>query len=72
MGIEEKLKYEDALKQLQEIVNKLENKEIKLDELSISVKEAKKLVDYCRHKLDKTEEEIRRIIDPETENDSDL
>tara|TARA_B110000211_G_C13782356_1_gene422513 strand:+ start:379 stop:591 length:213 start_codon:yes stop_codon:yes gene_type:complete len=70
MGIEEKLNYEDALKQLQEIVNKLENKEIKLDELSISVKEAKRLVDYCREKLDKTEEEIRRIIDPE--NDSDL
>ena len=70
MGIEEKLNYEEALKQLQEIVNKLENKEIKLDELSISVKEAKRLVDYCRDKLDKTEEEIRRIIDPE--NDSDL
>ena len=70
MGIEEKLNYEDALKQLQEIVNKLENKEIKLDELSISVKEAKRLVDYCRDKLDKTEEEIRRIIEPE--NDSEL
>ena len=70
MGIEEKLNYEDALKQLQEIVNKLENKEIKLDELSISVKEAKRLVDYCREKLDKTEEEIRRIIEPE--NDSEL
>jgi exodeoxyribonuclease VII small subunit len=70
MGIEEKLNYEDALKQLQEIVNKLENKEIKLDDLSISVKEAKRLVDYCRDKLDKTEEEIRMIIEPE--NDSEL
>ncbi len=58
------MKYEEALSQLQDIVGMLERKEIKIDQLSNKVKEAKELVDYCRGKLDDTEEEINKIIDP--------
>lgn len=61
--------YEDALKRLKEIVNQLEEKEIKIDNLSDTVIEAKELVDFCRKKLDKTEEDIHRIIEPEEENE---
>jgi len=64
MEIDQNLKYEDALKKLQEIVGMLERKEIKIDELSKKVQVAKKLVDYCREKLNKTEEEINKIIAP--------
>lgn len=64
MEIKKNLKYEEALMQLQDIVGMLERKEIKIDELSNKVQDAKKLVDFCRAKLDKTEEEINKIIEP--------
>lgn len=57
--------YEEALIQLKEIVSKLEMKQVKIDDLASTVKEAKKLVDFCREKLDKTESEINKIIQPE-------
>ena len=59
----DKLTYETALKQLNEIVQQLERKEIKIDELSNTVEKAKQLVDFCREKLDKTEADIKKIID---------
>jgi exodeoxyribonuclease VII small subunit len=57
--------YEDALERLKAIVAKLEQKQVKIDELADTVQEAKKLVDFCREKLDKTESEINKIIRPE-------
>lgn len=66
MKPEKDLKYEVALERLQEIVNLLERKEIKIDDLAAKVKEAKTLVDFCREKLEKTEEEINKIIEPGT------
>lgn len=68
MEITEKTTYEEALQRLKEIVGKLEAKEVKIDMLSETVLEAKELVDFCRKKLDKTEEDIKRIIDPENDN----
>lgn len=62
MKLDPKLKYEEALSQLQEIVSLLERKEITIDELANKVKEAKLLVDFCREKLDSTENEINKII----------
>ncbi|MBW7866993.1 MAG: exodeoxyribonuclease VII small subunit [Brumimicrobium sp.] len=67
MGIIEETSYEKALQRLKEIVSALENKEIKIDKLSETVTEAKELVDLCRKKLDKTEEDIKRIISPDEE-----
>lgn len=69
MKITESTSYEEALKRLKEIVSQLEEKEIKIDNLSDTVIEAKELVDFCRKKLDKTEEDIKRIIEPEEENE---
>lgn len=67
--LDPKLKYDEALEQLQEIVHLLERKEITIDELSGKVKQAKLLVDFCREKLDSTEEEINKIISPDNEVD---
>lgn len=65
--------YEEALLQLKEIVSKLEMKQVKIDDLAGTVKEAKQLVDFCREKLDKTESEINKIIQPqEGEEDAEL
>lgn len=62
MKITEKTSYEAALARLKEIVEALEKKEIKIDQLSETVVEAKGLVEFCRKKLDKTEEDIKKII----------
>ncbi|MDC0339003.1 exodeoxyribonuclease VII small subunit [Flavobacteriales bacterium] len=62
------LKYDEALEQLRDIVGLLEKKEVKIDDLAIKVKDAKKLVDFCRNKLQETEDEITKIINPEELN----
>lgn len=72
MKLEKDLKYEVALERLQEIVSLLEHKEIKIDDLADKVKEAKALVEFCREKLNKTEEEINKIIEPGAEGVEDL
>ncbi|MFA5573505.1 MAG: exodeoxyribonuclease VII small subunit [Brumimicrobium sp.] len=69
MEITKETTYEEALQRLKKIVEKLEAKEVKIDDLSKTVTEAKLLVDFCRKKLDKTEEDIKRIIDPEEQNE---
>lgn len=71
MALKDDLKYDEALTQLQDIVRLLEQKEINIDDLSDKVKEAKLLVDFCRKKLDSTEEEINKIINPEDESSED-
>jgi exodeoxyribonuclease VII small subunit len=60
--MEEKLSYEEALSQLQVIVKKLENKEVKIDELAGTVARANELVQYCQTKLQQTETEIQKIV----------
>jgi len=60
--MELKLTYEDALDELQGIVKKLENKEVKIDELANTVARANQLVEYCQTKLQQTEAEIQKIV----------
>ena len=55
---EEKLKYEEALAQLETIVRKMENNEYKIDELTVQLKTAQQLIKLCRDKLTKTEAEL--------------
>lgn len=71
MALDPKLKYDEALTQLQDIVRMLERKEITIDDLANQVKQAKLLVDFCRKKLDSTEDEINKIISPEKKEDKE-
>ena len=52
------IKYEEAVAQLEEIVDKMENDELDIDQLSDQLKRAKELVKLCKDKLTKTDEEI--------------
>ena len=56
------LKYEVALKQLQEIVERLESGQMDIDALGKEIKNAQTLIKMCKDKLTKTEEEINAII----------
>ena len=50
------IKYEEAVAQLEEIVDKMENDELDIDQLSDQLKRAKELVKLCKDKLTKTDE----------------
>lgn len=56
------IKYEEALSQLEDIVSKMENEELDIDELTTELKQAQKLVKLCKDKLTKTDKEIKAIL----------
>jgi exodeoxyribonuclease VII small subunit len=60
--MKDSLTYEEALAQLQDIVKKLENKEIQIDDLATTVSRANELVEFCQNKLQQTETEIQKIM----------
>jgi exodeoxyribonuclease VII small subunit len=55
------LKYEEALSQLETIVRKMESNEYDIDELAIQLKTAQQLIKFCKDKLTKTEAELQKI-----------
>ena len=63
--MEKELKYEAAFAELQEIVRKMENDELDIDQLSDQLKRAQQLIKLCKDKLTKTDEEIKKILAPE-------
>ena len=56
------IKYEEAVAQLEEIVDKMENDELDIDQLSEQLKRDKELVKLCKDKLTKTDEEIKKLL----------
>ena len=61
--MEETMKYEEAIIQLEDIVRKMENDEYSIDEIAVQLKEAQRLIKFCKDKLTKTEAEIQKIQD---------
>lgn len=57
------MKYEDAVRQLETIVDKLESNELGIDELSTELKKAQQLIKLCKEKLIKTDNEIKKLLD---------
>lgn len=55
------IKYEDAIRQLEDIVEKLENNELDIDEMPEALKRAQQSLKLCRDRLTKTDEEIQKI-----------
>jgi exodeoxyribonuclease VII small subunit len=59
------MKYEEAIKQLDEIVQKMENDEYDIDQLGEQMKKARELIKMCKDKLTKTDEEVQRMLKDE-------
>ena len=57
------IKYSKSIKRLEEIIEKIENEEIDVDELSVSVKEAVSLIKTCKSKIEKAEFEVKKAVD---------
>lgn len=62
-----KMSYEVAMKKLEEIVGQIESDELDIDNLSAKLKEAKGLMAYCKDRLFKADEEIRKLLDEDGE-----
>ena len=65
--MEKKINYEAALSEIEEIVNKMENDEFDIDQLSVNLKRAQTLIKLCRDKLTKTDEELKKLLGEEKE-----
>lgn len=59
------INYEAAMRELEEIVSKMENGTMNLDDLSKNLKKAQELITLCRNKLTQTEEEISKLLNKE-------
>ncbi len=54
------IKYEEAVRQLEEIVGQMENDELDIDDLTEKLKAAQKLIKLCKDKLTKTRKSRKR------------
>ena len=57
------MKYEQAVHELETIVQRLENNELNLDEMSSELKRAQQLIKFCKERLTKSDEEIKKILE---------
>lgn len=56
------LTYNEAIAEIERIINQIENQELDIDELSSNVKRVAELLRFCKLKLRNTEEEVQKIL----------
>ena len=57
-----KVTYSDAISEIEEILEKIENEELDVDELAEKVKRVSVLLKICKDKLLKTNEQVEQIL----------
>jgi len=65
----QKISYSEAVNEIEEILNQIENGELDVDELSEKVKRVTLLIKICKSKLKSTEEEINTILGEQGKDD---
>ena len=56
------MKYEEAIKKLEEIVERMEKGELDIDQMAEQLKEAQKLVKMCKERLSKVYEDVKKVL----------
>ena len=59
---QKKIPYKEAISEIEEILQKIENQELDVDELSDKVKRVYYLIKICKDKLHSTEKEVEKIL----------
>ncbi|UCH81753.1 MAG: exodeoxyribonuclease VII small subunit [Nitrospiraceae bacterium] len=54
--------YKDAIEEIEHIVDEIESETIDVDVLSEKIKRAAFLIKYCRQKLRKTDDQIKKVL----------
>lgn len=57
-----KISYNEAIAEIEEILEKIENEELDVDELAEKVKRVSVLLKICKDKLQKTNEQVEQIL----------
>lgn len=60
--MEKKITYSKAMAELEAILQKIENDEFDLDQLTEKLKRANELIRLCKEKLHSTEKEVENIL----------
>lgn len=55
--------YEEAMQKLTAIVQKIESGQMDIDSLAANLKEAKNLITFCKAKLTKVEEDVKKSLE---------
>lgn len=61
--MKETINYEQAYKELELIVNQIEDGEIGIDDLSEKIKRASVLLKFCKSKLISTQQDVEKILE---------
>ena len=61
-ALDPNLAYDDAVRELQEILNALQSGQLGIDELTLKLQRASALLDFCQGKLTKTEAEVQAVL----------
>lgn len=59
----QEMKYEEAVSRLEEIVKKMENDELDIDQMAQQLKEAQQLIRLCKDRLTKVDADIKTVMD---------
>ena len=59
------IKYEEAVRQLEKIVDKMESGELDIDSMAAQLKKAQELVKLCKDKLKRTDAAIQKLLEKE-------
>ena len=57
-----KVTYNEAVSEIEDILEKIENEELDVDELAEKVKRVSQLLKICKEKLQTTNEEVEKIL----------
>lgn len=57
------VKYQEALKKLDDLIAAIEDEDIDVDDLSSRIKEAVVLLRACKAKIDKADLEVKKVIE---------
>ena len=57
-----KVTYNEAISEIEEILEKIENEELDVDELAEKVKRVSQLLKICKEKLQTTNEQVEEIL----------
>lgn len=62
-----KLTYAKAIERLNEIMQQMEDEQLDIDSLTDTIKEAKKLLEFCKQRLYDVDKDIKDIIADDNE-----
>lgn len=64
--MKKEMKYEEALSELNSIMEKMDHNDLDIDQLSVNLRRAQELLTFCKAKLKHADDEIQKITFTDT------